>query len=183
MWTRTALTRSVAAALCSGFLCLQNPSASSARQETSANRVSWGPFKGRDAAEIARLDEYSREASAGVTLPSGVRVVDLVEGDGPQPVDGSRVWVHYKLWASGFRVGQAADYSFADGSPYDFVLGAEHAAGYRLPRGTSEGMANMREGGWRRIFVPDAFDDGLRKVSRGPQVRRLGCPSIPTNWC
>ena len=33
----------------------------------------------------------------------------------------------------------------------------------------------MREGGWRRVYVPDAYGDaGLRKVSRGPQGRYTG---------
>ena len=147
-------------------------SAASVKQETSSTRVSWGPFKGLSNEQMDELDARSRDPTAGVELSGGARIIDLVEGDGPLPQRGDRVWVHYKVWADGFRVGKAGDYSFADGRPYDWILGEPTS---RMPAPIDAGVAGMREGGWRRIVVPDAFGDaGLRKVSRGPQGRYVG---------
>jgi len=169
---RSALT--LWAAACSGGALLPLPLPAHARQETSSTRVSWGPFKGLSDSEIDALDEYSRKSDAGVLLPGsgGERVIDLIEGTGPRPEAGARVYVHYKVWSDGFRVGKAADYSFADGRPYDWVLGSPTAV---MTTPIDAGVLGMREGGWRRIFVPDAYGDaGLRKVSRGPQGRYTG---------
>ena len=107
-------------------------------------------------------------SDGGKLLPSGVRVVDLVVGDGPRPSKGSRVWVAFKVWANGFDAGQVADLSFLDGKPYDYALGAPTD---RIPAGVDEGIAGMREGGWRRMVVPAALaygEAGLRKTGRAP---------------
>ena len=48
-------------------------------------------------AEMDGLDAGSREPDAGVLLPGGVRVIDMVVGDGPTPVEGQRVYAHYKV--------------------------------------------------------------------------------------
>ena len=150
---------------------LRPVSAAAQKQETSSTKVSWGPFKDLNAAQIDALDEKSRDPNAGVASPTGLRVIDLIEGDGPRPKSGDRVYVHYKIWANGFRVGSAADYSFADGRPYDWILGTPTE---RIPSGIDAGVLGMREGGWRRVYVPDAFADGLRKINRGPQGRYVG---------
>ena len=95
---------------------LVDPKAASAKQETSSTRVTWGPFSGLSDAEVDALDAKSRDPTAVTySLPSGARVYELVEGVGRTPVKGDRVYVHYKVWGEGFRVGRAADYSFADG--------------------------------------------------------------------
>ena len=39
----------------------------------------------RTQAEMDGLDARSREPDAGVLLPGGVRVIDMVVGDGPTP--------------------------------------------------------------------------------------------------
>ena len=103
------------------------------------------------------LDEASREPSAGVLLPSGVRVIDMVVGDGPEPAAGKRVYCHYKVWAGGFRAGKVADWSFYDDRPYDWVLGQPTD---RLPTGVDEGVRGMREGG-EAPFEPGSLTRGL----------------------
>ena len=119
------------------------------------------------------MDDASRVPNAGTKLPgSDVRVIDLIPGIGPPTSKGDRVYIHYKVWSDGFRVGKAADYSFADGRPYDWVLGTPTGI---MTAGIDAGVVGMREGGWRRVYVPDAYGDaGLRKVSRGPQGRYTG---------
>jgi peptidylprolyl isomerase len=156
---------------------------------TSSMRVNWGPFKELSVDEMQRLDALSRTADAGVVLPSGVRVIDLVQGDGPRPQIGDRVYVQYKVWADGFREGKAADVSFFDNRPFDWILGDPPSD--RIPKGADLGVVGMREGGWRRVVVPGdlSFTDGLRKINRGPTGRYTGAkapyviqPRSPTYW-
>ena len=165
------------------------PARHAAASTPSSMRVSWGPFKELSTAEMERLDALSRAADAGVVLPSGVRVIDLVEGDGPRPQIGDRVYVQYKVWADGFREGKAADVSFFDNRPFDWILGDPPSD--RIPKGADLGVVGMREGGWRRVVVPGdlSFTDGLRKINRGPTGRYVGAkapyviqPRSPTYW-
>ena len=93
---------------------------------------------------VEALDLASQQPDAGYLLPSGVRVIDLVPGTGPQPEKGSRVWCHYKMWANNFRSGPVADLSFLDGRPYDWTLGESTD---RIPIGVDQGTLGMREGG------------------------------------
>ena len=99
--------RLVLAAAAAGLSLPQQPALA---QELSSKRVTWGPFKGMSDAELARLDELSKATNIGVMLAgsSGVRVIDLVWGDGPEPGAGQRVFAHYKIWADGFRSGPVA---------------------------------------------------------------------------
>ena len=54
----------------------------------------------------------------------------------------------------------------------DYILGEPTK---RLPGPIDAGIMGMREGGWRRIYAPDAFGDvELRKQSFGPQGRYTG---------
>ena len=164
---RSAFT-AAAAALSS--LSLLPPHA--ARAERSAMRVSWGPFKNLTVDEMAALDASSQEPDAGSLRASGLRVIDLVDGYGPPAQVGDRVYAHYKIWADGFRSGPTADLSFLDNRPYSWVLGEPTD---RIPAGIDEGVRGMREGGWRRCVVPNAYGDaGLRRVQYGPAGRTTG---------
>ena len=127
-----------------------------------ADQPTWGPFAGRSNAEIEALDEASRDPFAGYLLPSGVRVIDLIPGTGAEATVGKHVYVQYKVWANGFRNGVVADWSYIDGRPYDWLLGQPQ----RLPAGVDEGVRGMREGGWRRLVVPNAYGaTGLRRIN------------------
>ena len=119
---------------------------------------------------INEIEELLARASRdpGTLLPNGVRVFDLVVGDGPQPARGGRVWASFKCWSNGFDAGQAADLTYLDGRPYSRMLGQPPD---RIPKGVDEAVAGMREGGWRRMAVPAEVgygDRGLRKTGRAP---------------
>ena len=125
--------------------------------------VLWGPFKGLSDGEIDALEAVSQQPGAGSVLPSGTRVIDLVVGTGPLPARGDEVYCHYKVWADGFRSGPVADWTYLDGRPYDWRLGEPTD---RIPMAVDEGVAGMREGGWRRLVVPKAYGDaGLRRIN------------------
>ena len=180
------MTRRSVLAAC-GLAATATPKLASAKSD-----FKWGPLAQMTEAQMDALDEASREPSAGVLLPSGVRVIDMVVGDGPEPAAGKRVYCHYKVWAGGFRAGKVADWSFYDDRPYDWVLGQPTD---RLPTGVDEGVRGMREGGeapfepgswnrradprtrappgWRRMVVPAAYGDtGLKKVNIGVGKKR-----------
>ena len=123
----------------------------------------WGPFVGMSPEQMDELNTLSQQPSAGFLLPSGVRVIDLVLGTGPQPRIGTRVYCNYKVWAHGFRNGPVADWSFMDGRPHDWLLGSADA---QIPTAVDSGVVGMREGGWRRLVVPNAYGGaGLRRVA------------------
>ena len=85
------MTRRCVLAAC-GLAATATPKLASAKSD-----FKWGPLAQMTEAQMDALDEASREPSAGVLLPSGVRVIDMVVGDGPEPAAGKRVYCHYKV--------------------------------------------------------------------------------------
>ena len=126
--------------------------------------------------EALKLEAWSRTAE-GTLLPSGVRVIDVLEGTGPTPSKGDRVYIHYKIYSKAFDSGEPVDASYFRTRPVDFVLGSPGAPLERastappMPAvlaGVDLGVTGMREGGWRRLVVPASLaygDDGLRTKS------------------
>ena len=130
---------------------------------TEPEQVAWGPFAGLTADDMEALEISSGGPQAGSLRPSGVRVIDLVYGSGPQPSLGQRVYCHYKVWSTGFRSGPVADWTYLDGRPYDWILGSPTE---RIPSLVDESILGMAEGGWRRMVVPAAYGEkGLRKIN------------------
>ena len=92
-------------------------------------------------------------APAGaVTTPSGLSYVDLVVGNGPQPMSGKTVKVHYTGWLEN---GTKFDSSVDRGEPFVFTIGA----GEVIP-GWDEGVMTMKVGGRRRLIVPPQLGYG-----------------------
>lgn len=102
------------------------------------------------AEEQDELDLWSRTAE-GKLLPNGIRVIDLIEGTGPQPSKGDRVYCHFKVWKDGFGNKVPADSSFRQARVYEWTLGT---ATDRMVQGADIGTLGMREGGWRRLVIP-----------------------------
>lgn len=89
-----------------------------------------------------------------ITTDSGLRYEDLIEGSGPEPQAGQRLTVHYTLY---FTDGTRYQSSLDAGQPFNFVLGAGHVI-----RGWDEGLATMKAGGKRLMYVPSALAYGSR---------------------
>ncbi|MGE5675802.1 MAG: FKBP-type peptidyl-prolyl cis-trans isomerase [Mycobacterium leprae] len=85
---------------------------------------------------------------------SGLKYKDLVTGDGPHPVRGQTVTVHYTGW---LRNGRKFDSSLSRNEPFSFTLGAG-----RVIRGWEEGVATMQVGGTRMLIIPPALGYGTR---------------------
>lgn len=89
-----------------------------------------------------------------VTLKSGLKYVDLETGSGPAAVSGRSVTVHY---TGTFPNGKKFDSSVDRGEPFTFKLGAGHVI-----KGWDEGVAGMRTGGKRKLFIPSELAYGKR---------------------
>ncbi len=89
-----------------------------------------------------------------IETPSGLRYVDLVEGEGPQPKKDQLVFVHYTGWLE-------------DGTKFDSSLDRKEAFSFRIGagrviRGWDEGVATMKVGGKRRLTIPSRLGYGAR---------------------
>lgn len=128
-----------------------------------------------------------------VELPSGLSFRDVRVGGGPKPPTGYQVVAHYVAMTPN---GKVFDSSLNRGAPYDIRIGAGQvreergARGPALSRGPprndlhprlpaaqivpglDEGIATMRVGGLRRVYVPGAlaFPKGLPSGPGRPRV-------------
>jgi peptidylprolyl isomerase len=85
--------------------------------------------------------------------PSGLRITDLVIGDGPEATAGESVSVNYR---GTLENGKEFDSSYGRG-PFSFPLGAG-----RVIKGWDEGVAGMQVGGKRKLVIPPDLAYGER---------------------
>jgi len=101
------------------------------------------------------------------TTNSGLRYADLVEGQGAEATNGTRVKVHYTLWLdNGGEKGQRIQSSKDSNRPFPFTVGQQG-----LIQGWNEGMLGMKQGGTRRLYIPSNIGYGQRGMP----------PAIPPN--
>jgi FKBP-type peptidyl-prolyl cis-trans isomerase FkpA len=84
------------------------------------------------------------------TTKSGLKYVDIKVGTGAEAIKGMKVTVHYTGWlyVNGKR-GTKFDSSVDRGQPFSFSLGAG-----QVIQGWDEGVAGMKVGGKRELFIP-----------------------------
>ncbi len=94
-----------------------------------------------------------------VTTASGLRYQDTVVGTGTEAVAGKGVDVHYTGWLLGANdtKGKKFDSSLDRGQPFSFSLGA-----HRVIAGWDEGVAGMKVGGKRTLYIPSKLGYGAR---------------------
>ena len=98
---------------------------------------------------------------------SGLKWVDLTEGDGKAATNGDKVIVHYHLWLAdkdggkGKSVQSSRDPNPYTGKvdPFTFSVGDP-----RLVKGWNEGMIGMKPGGLRRLWLPSKLGWGPNKM-------------------
>jgi hypothetical protein len=98
-----------------------------------------------------------------VTTASGLKYVELKEGDGPSPQPGQTVVVNY---TGTLEDGTKFDSSLDNGKPLSFPIGRGSVI-----KGWDEGLLTMKVGGKRKLIVPP-------KLGYGPAGRP---PKIPAN--
>jgi len=91
-----------------------------------------------------------------VTTRSGLKYVDITVGTGEEAKKGMTVTVHYTGWLyeKGKR-GAKFDSSVDRGKPFPFKLGNGDVI-----KGWDEGVAGMKVGGKRELFIPPALGYG-----------------------
>ncbi|MCL7463179.1 FKBP-type peptidyl-prolyl cis-trans isomerase [Pseudomonas sp. NW5] len=97
--------------------------------------------------------------------PAELRIEDLVTGDGKAVVKGALITTEYRGW---LEDGSEFDSSFARGRPFQCVIGTG-----RVIKGWDQGLAGMRVGGTRRLWVPAHLAYGERKVGSIPPHANL----------
>lgn len=100
-------------------------------------------------------------AAEVTTTPSGLKIQDLKVGDGASPKMGQTVTVHY---TGALENGKEFNNSYKGGKPIDFTLG-------EVIPGWNEGLATMKVGGKRKLFIPS-------NLAYGPRGKP---PMIPPN--
>lgn len=92
------------------------------------------------------------------TTPSGLKYSDSTVGTGTEAVSGKTVDVHYTGWLDDAgNKGKKFDSSVDRGEPFSFSLGAGEVI-----KGWDEGVAGMKIGGKRTLFIPASLGYGAR---------------------
>lgn len=89
-----------------------------------------------------------------VTTPSGLKYVEIKEGDGAVPQQGQTVVVHY---TGTLEDGTKFDSSRDHNSPFSFKLGVG-----QVIKGWDEGLSTMKVGGRRQLIIPSELGYGTR---------------------
>lgn len=93
-----------------------------------------------------------------VKSKTGLSYEDQKVGTGVIAIGGKNVQVHYTGWLDvNGKPGKKFDSSLDRGRPFEFPLGAG-----RVIKGWDEGVAGMKVGGKRRLFIPASLGYGSR---------------------
>lgn len=93
-----------------------------------------------------------------ITTESGLKYSTEKEGSGQSPKKGQKVTVHYTGWLDdNGKEGKKFDSSVDRNEPFTFMLGIG-----QVIKGWDEGVASMKLGEKRRLFIPSKLGYGSR---------------------
>jgi peptidylprolyl isomerase len=102
------------------------------------------------AAAASPFMSSTAQAQGAVTLPSGLKIIDVKVGTGATPKTGQTVVVNYTGWLyENGKKGDKFDSSLDRNEPFSFPIGR----GQVIP-GWDQGVATMRVGGKRTLIIP-----------------------------
>jgi peptidylprolyl isomerase len=94
------------------------------------------------------------DLSKAITTPSGLKYIDVTEGEGVSPKTGQKVTVHY---TGTLENGQKFDSSRDRSQPFSFQIGVG-----QVIQGWDEGVGTMKVGGRRTLIIPPDLGYGAR---------------------
>jgi peptidylprolyl isomerase len=106
---------------------------------------------------IAMNTDSESEQTPGtdeVTTPSGLKYIEIKEGNGATPKTGQTVVVHY---TGTLEDGTKFDSSRDRNQPFSFKLGVG-----QVIKGWDEGLSTMKVGGRRQLIIPSELGYGAR---------------------
>lgn len=107
---------------------------------------------------IVFIFNTAAQAATPVTTDSGLRYLDHTVGTGEEAKAGQWVQVHYTGWLDDKgNKGTKFDSSVDRGRPFAFDLGAG-----RVIKGWDEGVAGMKVGGKRTLYIPSQLGYGAQ---------------------
>ncbi len=109
---------------------------------------------------ILSVPEAPQKVASYESTESGLKFHDFEVGTGESPNEGQRVSVHYTGWTTD---GKRFDSSLERGRPIDFPLGQG-----RVIKGWDEGIATMKVGGKRQLYIP--YDLAYGDKGRPPVI-------------
>lgn len=113
-----------------------------------------------DVQKVVKPVPFNVEGLDTLKTESGLRIVHVMEGNGPRPAFGRKVSVHY----SGYlEDGKMFDSSIERGNPISFEVGTG-----RVIKGWDEGIMLLRKGGKARLIIPPHLGYGDRDTGPIP---------------
>ncbi|MEW6127014.1 MAG: FKBP-type peptidyl-prolyl cis-trans isomerase [Acidobacteriota bacterium] len=109
--------------------------------------------------EVGLVKVKKSDGTTEITTPSGLKYIDLVEGNGASPRLGQTVTVHY---TGTLEDGKKFDSSVDRGQPFNTPIGVG-----RVIKGWDEGVMSMKVGGKRRLIIPAYLGYGARGAGNG----------------
>jgi FKBP-type peptidyl-prolyl cis-trans isomerase FkpA len=116
-----------------------------------------------------KIEKEKKTKQPQITKPEGTKVVRtktnsgleyeiIKEGTGASPEKGKPVTVHYTGWLDkNGEPGAKFDSSVDRGQPFTFIIGVG-----QVIKGWDEGVASMKVGEKRRLFIPSTLGYGTR---------------------
>ncbi|OKH18997.1 peptidylprolyl isomerase [Hydrococcus rivularis NIES-593] len=110
----------------------------------------------RSIAENSNLEKgiITMNLENAITTPSGLKYIDIQEGDGATPTKGQTVTVHY---TGTLENGKKFDSSRDRDRPFSFKIGVG-----QVIQGWDEGVGSMKVGGRRTLIIPSELGYGSR---------------------
>ena len=153
-------------------LKFEQPIQADVRQSTKTSEVASNPFELDPEDPNPSLFTMASNQTSGSSSPlggaeigasqvtsSGLKITELVLGDGQEAIPGSKVSVNYK---GTLDDGKEFDSSYGRG-PFEFSLGAG-----MVIKGWDEGVAGMKVGGKRKLVIPPELGYGSRGIGPIP---------------
>ncbi len=103
---------------------------------------------------ITNKELKDMDLDKAISTPSGLKYLDIKEGEGESPETGKTVTVHY---TGSLENGKKFDSSRDRGQPFSFKIGVG-----QVIKGWDEGVASMKVGGQRVLIIPSDLGYGAR---------------------